>query len=131
MSFLGFGHLLLADSQLADHVAVAVRIVGLQVIQQAAALADEHQETTARGMIFFVCLEMLGQLANPFTQNRDLDLRGSRIGLVGAEAVNQVSFLSSRQHGVWYAYCVISPLSSVWIETNRYGRGLRRDEVGG
>jgi hypothetical protein len=54
-----------------------------------------------------------------------LDLGGSRIGLVGAEALNQVSFLSSRQHGVCYSSCVLSPLSSVWIEINRNGRGAR------
>ena len=34
---------LLADAQLPDHVAVAVRVVGLQVIQQATALAYQHQ----------------------------------------------------------------------------------------
>ena len=38
---------LLADTQLADNFAVAVRVMRLQVIQQAAALADEHQKTTA------------------------------------------------------------------------------------
>src|SRR5260370_14345799 len=105
MSFLVCG-LLLADTKFADHVAVAVGVVRFEVIQQAAALADEHKETTARGVILFVGLEMLGQLANPFTQNRDLDLGGSRIGVVGAEALNQVSFLSSRQHGVCYSSCV-------------------------
>ena len=34
---------LLADAQLPDHIAVAVRVVGLQVIQQATALAHQHQ----------------------------------------------------------------------------------------
>jgi hypothetical protein len=34
---------LLADAQLPDHIAVAVRVVGLQVIQQATALAYQHQ----------------------------------------------------------------------------------------
>ena len=38
---------LLADSELADDIAVAVGIVGLQVVQQTAALADQLQETTA------------------------------------------------------------------------------------
>jgi len=35
---------LLADAELANDVAVAVRIMRLQVIQQAAPFADEHQE---------------------------------------------------------------------------------------
>jgi hypothetical protein len=34
---------LLADAQLADDFAVAVRIVRLEVVQQAATFADEHQ----------------------------------------------------------------------------------------
>jgi|SRR4051812_23033225 len=34
---------LLADAQLPDHIAVAVRVVGLQVIQQATAFAYQHQ----------------------------------------------------------------------------------------
>ena len=47
----------------------------LQVIQQAAALADQLQEATPRGVILLVRLEVLGQFANPLTQNRDLNLR--------------------------------------------------------
>ena len=38
---------LLADTELCDHVAVAIGIVRLQVVQQAAAFANEHQEATA------------------------------------------------------------------------------------
>ena len=37
---------LLADTELCDYVAIAIGIMGLQVVQQAAALADKHQETT-------------------------------------------------------------------------------------
>ena len=46
-------------------------------------------------MILLVGFEMLGKLANPLTQNRNLDLGGSGVRLVGAEAFNQVSFLCS------------------------------------
>ena len=88
----------------------------LQVIQQAAALADQHQKSAAGSMVLLVRLEMLGQLANPLTQNRDLNFRGTGVSFVGAEALYQVCFLSSRQHGVCYSSCVLSPLSSVFIE---------------
>jgi len=77
---------LLADTELCDYVAVAIGIVRLQVVQQAAAFAHEHQQTTARCVILLVCFEMLGQFANPLTQNRDLDFGGTGVRIVGAEA---------------------------------------------
>ena len=64
----------------------------LQVIQKTAALADQHQQTTPRSVILLVCLEVLGQFANPLTQNRDLDLRRTGVRIVGAEAFNQGQF---------------------------------------
>ena len=88
-----FAFRLLADSEFADYVPIAVRIVRLQVIQQAAALAHQHQETAPGSVILFVCLEMLGQLANPLTQNRNLDFRRTGIRIVCAEAFNQGCFL--------------------------------------
>jgi len=60
----------------------------LQVVQQAAALADQHQKSTPRSVILLVSLKVLGQFTNPLTQNRDLDLGGTRVLLVGAEAFN-------------------------------------------
>ena len=89
---------LLADAQLADYVAVAVRVVRLQVVQQAAALADEHQKAAPRGVILLVSLEMLSQLANAHTQDRNLDFRRAGVGIVGAEALNQVSFGCRCEH---------------------------------
>ena len=71
---------------LRDHVAVAVGIVRLQVVQQAAALAHEHQQSTTRCVILLVGLEVLRKLANTLTQNRDLDFGGTGVRIVGAEA---------------------------------------------
>ena len=94
---------LLADAQLADYVAVAVRVMRLQVIQQATALADEHQETAPRGVILLVGLEMLSQFADTRTQNRNLDFRRTGVRVMRPEALNQVSLFGSRQHGVNYS----------------------------
>jgi hypothetical protein len=55
---------LLANTQLADHVAVAVRVRLLQIIQKSAALRHQHQQATARAMIFLVGLEMFRQFPN-------------------------------------------------------------------
>src|SRR6185369_3740513 len=88
----------------------------LQVIQQAAAFTNQHQQATAGSVILLVRLEVLGQFANPLTQNRDLNFRRTGVSIVGAEAFNQRSFLSSRQHGVCYSSCAPSPLSNVYSE---------------
>lgn len=65
---------LLADSQLTDDFAVTVRVALFEVIKQAAAFAHEHEKPAARSVVLLVGLEMLRQLADALTQNRDLNL---------------------------------------------------------
>jgi hypothetical protein len=91
---------LLADTQFADDVTVAVRIRLLEVIQKAAALAHQHQQTTARTMILFVGFEVLGQLANTLAEDRDLHFRTAGIGVMGAVTRDNVGFFRRCQHGV-------------------------------
>src|SRR3954471_20873504 len=108
---------LLSDSEFADHLAVAVGIVRLQVIQKAAALAHQHQKATARSMVLRVGFEMLGQLADPLTQNRDLDLGRTGVRVMRPEALNQVSFLCSRQH--WRVLLLLSSQSTSQVSMLR------------
>jgi hypothetical protein len=107
---------------LSDYFAVAIRIVSLQVVQKAAALTDQLQQSTPGSVIFFMRLEVFGQFSDTRTQNCDLDLRRAGVRIVGAEAFNQGCFLSSRQHGVCYSSCVLSPLSSVLSEITMNAR---------
>jgi len=90
---------LLADSQLADHIAVAIRISLLEVIQKTAALAHQHQQTTAGAMILLVGLEVLCQLADTRAENRNLHFRTSSVRLMRAKFGNDVCFLCGCQHG--------------------------------
>jgi hypothetical protein len=102
---------LLADSEFADHVAIAVRVVRFQVIQQAAALAYQHQQSTPGCMILLVGFEMLGKVVDPFAKNRDLDLRRSGVRFMGPEAFDQVCLFFNRQHGVGNSsFSVVSTL---------------------
>jgi len=64
---------LLADTEFADDVAVAIGIVRLQVVQKAAALADQLQKAAPGSVVLLVRLEVFGQFADARTQNRDLD----------------------------------------------------------
>src|SRR5207249_2670375 len=57
-------------------------IRALQVVQEAAAPADQLEQAAARVMVVLVRPKMLGQLVDPARQHRDLDFRraGIRLG---------------------------------------------------
>jgi hypothetical protein len=80
---------LLADAEFGDDRLVALGIVFLQVVEQATALADQHEQATARAVIFLVRLEVLRQLANAFAEQRDLDFRAAGIACMRAVLVDE------------------------------------------
>ena len=80
------GDFLLADAEPLDQLGVAVGVLALQVVEQAAALADQLQEPAAGVMILDVCLEMFGQVVDAFAEERDLNLGGAGVGVVRAIA---------------------------------------------
>ena len=86
---------LLADAELLDDAFVAIGIVLLQVVEQATALADEHEQAAARAVVFFVRLEVLRQLTDALTQQCDLDFGATGVGSVGRIPVNEGSLLLS------------------------------------
>src|SRR5260370_24728323 len=64
----------LADSEFADHLAVAVCVALLQIVQQTSPLAHKHQQSPARAVVLLVLFEEFRQLANALAQNSDLNL---------------------------------------------------------
>src|SRR5262249_16830028 len=70
---------LFADSKFLDDVFVTFGIVLLQIVQQATPLADHHQQTPPGGMVFFMVLEVLRQLADPLAQDCNLYFRATGI----------------------------------------------------
>ena len=86
---------LLADAELADHGLVSLGVVFLQIVQQAATLADQHEKSAARAVVFLVRLEVLRQLANPLAQQSDLNFRATGIARMRAVLVNEGFFLLS------------------------------------
>jgi len=87
--------LLLANAEFLDNVLITLGIVVLEVVEQAATLADHHQETAAGGVILLVCLKMVRQFTDPFAKHRDLNLGAAGIVIVGAEPGNDVLFTLS------------------------------------
>jgi hypothetical protein len=89
---------LLADAELRDDFAVAVRIALFEVVEEAAALADQHQKTAAGAVVLLVGLEVLCQLANALAEERNLDLGASGVRVVRTKLVNDVCLLYRFQH---------------------------------
>jgi hypothetical protein len=87
--------ILLADAEFLNDSLVAIGVVFLQVIQQAAAPADHHQQPTARCMILFVRFEMLRQLANTLAEDRDLHFGTAGIAVMRPVGIDNGLFLLS------------------------------------
>src|SRR5918994_2411746 len=64
---------LATQAELADQGPVALDVVALEVTEQAAALADEHQEPAARVVVLAMLAEMLRELVDPLGEQRDLN----------------------------------------------------------
>ena len=87
--------LLLAEAESLNNRFVALGVVFFEVVEQAATLADQHEKTAARTVIFLVRFEVLRQLTNAFAQQSDLDFWTARIGGMRAVLVNEGFLLLS------------------------------------
>src|SRR5579884_1291457 len=86
---------LLADAELADHGFVALGIVFLEVVEQTAPLAHQHEKSAARAVVFLVRLEVLRQLSDAFAEQGDLNFRAPGIARMRAVLVNEGFLLLS------------------------------------
>ena len=77
-----------ADSETLDQRTVALDIDPTQVAEHVAAAADEDHETTTRVVVVLVELEVLRQVADATSQNRNLDLGRTRVALVGCVLID-------------------------------------------
>jgi hypothetical protein len=80
---------LLAEAKSLNDGFVALGIVFFEVVEQAATLADQHEKTAARAMVFQVRLEVVRQLTNAFAQQSDLNFWTARIGGMRSVLVNE------------------------------------------
>jgi hypothetical protein len=82
---------LLAQPELADELAVALEVRALQVIEKAAAAADEHEQPATRVMILLMDAEVLGQLVDSIGEHRDLNLGRAGVLRPVAEFLDQLA----------------------------------------
>src|SRR5436190_12206605 len=66
---------LLPQSKSLDDALVALKIARAQIVEHAPALAHELEQASTGMMVAFVRLEVIGQIADPIAQERNLDLR--------------------------------------------------------
>src|SRR3954470_21876979 len=90
---VGAGPRLAAQAELLDEGAIALEILPLKVVQEAAAAADELQQATTRVVVVLVTAQVLGELVDALCQHRDLHLRRAGVGLVFAELLNVLQLL--------------------------------------
>jgi len=57
-------------------------IIALNIVEQSATLAHQHQQSPTGVVILFVHFQMLGQIGNPMGKQTDLDFRRTRIGVM-------------------------------------------------
>jgi len=87
--------LLFAEAESLHNRFVALGIVFFEVVEQATPLADKHEKTAARAMVFLVRFEVVRQLTNALAQQSDLYFRAARIGGMRAVLVNEGFLLLS------------------------------------
>ena len=114
---------LLADAESLDRRAIALGALLLEVVEQAAPLADELEQTAAAVMVLLVRLEMLGQLGDPTGEQRDLDLGRSGVllvlpivvddGLLLLAGLGQDLFLQSDLYILWDFSTSVGSLNTI------------------
>ena len=72
-----------ADAEALDQRTEALDVLLGQVLQQAATLADQDQQTTTGVVVVLVRLEVLGQVRDALGEHRHLDLRRTGVTLGG------------------------------------------------
>src|SRR5689334_10863502 len=73
---------LLANAESFDHDPVTRVIHTTEIVQQPSSTSDQLQQSTPRVMIFFMGLEVFGEIGDPVRQDCNLHFRRSRILVV-------------------------------------------------
>jgi len=89
---------LLAQLELFGDRLIPIAIGGMQVIQQAAALAYHNQQATTRTVIFLIALQMFGQPVDPICKQSDLNISRAGVFFMQPKAFNNFRLLYMCTH---------------------------------
>ena len=85
--------MLVAQPQVLNQLTVRIDIRPSQIVQEPATLAYHLQEATTTVVIFAVLAEMVREVVDALGQDRDLNLGGPGIALVGPVLLNRGCFI--------------------------------------
>jgi len=91
---------LFSQTQPTDYRQVPTPVLIAQVVQQAGPLAHHHQQAAPAGVVLLVRPQMLRELRNPGREQRDLHLRGTRVGGFPAEFIDDFGFAVLGNHAI-------------------------------
>ena len=77
---------------------IPIAISGMQVIEQAAALAYHDQQATTRTVIFLIALQMFGQPVDPICKQSDLNISRAGVFFMQPKAFNNFRLLYMCTH---------------------------------
>jgi len=80
------------ETQLGDDCTVALDIETLDIVKKAATTTYQHEKPTTAVMVLFVDLQVLGEVIDAITEERNLYLGRTGIGLVGTVITDSCSF---------------------------------------
>ena len=69
---------------------ITAEVNRLQIFEQTAALADHDEQPATRAVVFFVGLQMLGQMVDAMREQRDLHVRRTRVLGVRLKCFNRL-----------------------------------------
>ena len=107
---------LLAQVQLLDDGTVACDIGLLKVTEKVTSVTNHLQHAAAAVMVLVVSLEVLGESVDAMGKNRNLNLRGTGVTLVGRVLLNN-GLLFVFQHGNFHLSFTMRELSGGLVNT--------------
>ena len=79
---------LLADSQPLDHLAVVVKPLPLEILEESPALANKLEQPATGMMVLDMAFQMFGEIIDPVAEKRDLNLRGTGVFFMKSKVLN-------------------------------------------
>jgi hypothetical protein len=71
---------------------IAVDVFLHQVVEKVAAMTDHFEQATTGVVVFLMLFQVLGQVVDAASQNRDLDFGRTRVTLVGGVLLHNFGF---------------------------------------
>ena len=100
----GCYRILLSDAKLLNQVTVQINVFALEVVQKTPSLTDQLQQPAPGMMVFFMFLEMFGQIGDPGAQQGNLHLGRAGVFFVNGYPLDEFLFLGLRNHFLNIAY---------------------------